>query len=69
MLQNQSTSVALLTNVPDGQCGDGGPELVVRRECPVVAMPVLPRRWDQIGKPPEKPPPHLPQFLSGRARA
>jgi hypothetical protein len=33
---------------------DGGPELVIRRKHPVVAMPVLPRRRDEIGKPVEE---------------
>jgi hypothetical protein len=30
---------------------DGGPELVIRRECPLVAMPVLSRRGGEIGEP------------------
>jgi len=30
---------------------DGPPELVIRREYSVVAMPVLPRRRDEIGEP------------------
>jgi len=33
---------------------DGGPELVIRRKYPVVAMPVLPRRRGEIGEPVEK---------------
>ena len=30
---------------------DGGPELVIRGEHPVVAMPVLPRWRHEIGQP------------------
>ena len=33
---------------------DGGPELVIRGEHPVVAMPVLSRRRDEIGEPVEE---------------
>ena len=33
---------------------DGGPELVIRGEHPVVAMPVLSRRRDEIGEPVQK---------------
>ena len=29
-------------------CGDGPPQLVIRRKHPVVAMPVLPRRRDKV---------------------
>ena len=29
---------------------DGPPQLVVRRKHPAVAMPVLPRRWAEIGE-------------------
>jgi hypothetical protein len=46
--------IALLTNVPDGECRHGPPELVIRCEHPVVAMPVLARRWDEIREPVEK---------------
>jgi hypothetical protein len=35
--------LALLADIPDRQRRDGGPELVIRGEHPVVAMPVLPR--------------------------
>jgi hypothetical protein len=38
----------LLADVPDGKRRDGGPELVIRRKHPVVAMPVLPRRRDEV---------------------
>ena len=33
---------------------DGGPELVIRRKHPVVATPVLPRRWDEVRQTIEK---------------
>jgi hypothetical protein len=37
-----------LTNVPNGQRRDGPPQLVIRRKHPVIPMPVLPRRWDEV---------------------
>ena len=37
-----------LTNVPNGQCRDRPPELVIRVKHPVVAMPVLPGRRDKV---------------------
>jgi len=40
--------IAQLATVPDSERRDGGPELVIQGEHPVVAMPVLPRRRDQI---------------------
>ena len=46
--------VASLADIPDGQGRDGGPELVIRGEHSVIAMPVLPRRRDEIGKTIEK---------------
>ena len=46
-------SLAPLADIPDGQRRDGGPELVIRRKHPVIAMPVLPRRRDEIGEPVE----------------
>jgi hypothetical protein len=46
--------VARLANVADGECGDGPPELVIRREYSVIPVPVLPRRRDEIGEPVEK---------------
>ena len=46
--------LALLADNPDRQRRDGGPELVIRRKHPVVAMPVLPRRRDEIGEPLQK---------------
>jgi hypothetical protein len=40
--------IAPLADVPDGQRRDGGPQLVIRRKHAVVAMPVLPRRRDEV---------------------
>ena len=42
--------VAPPANVPDRQRRDGFPQPVIRRKYSVVAMPVLPRRRDEIGK-------------------
>jgi len=36
------------------ECRHGPPELVIRREHPVVAVPMLARRWDEIREPVEK---------------
>ena len=47
-------SLALLADDPDRQRRDGGPELVIRRKHPVVAMPVLPRRRDEVRQTIEK---------------
>jgi hypothetical protein len=47
-------SLAPLADVPDGQRRDRGPELVIRRKHPVVAMPVLARRRHEIGEPVEE---------------
>ena len=47
-------SLAPLADVPDRQRRDGGPELVIRRKHPVVAMPVLPRRRDEVRQTIEK---------------
>ena len=38
-----SRGIAPLADIPDREGGDGGPELVIRGEHPVIAMPVLPR--------------------------
>jgi hypothetical protein len=38
-----SRGIAPLADIPDGECRDGGPKLVIRGEHPVIAMPVLPR--------------------------
>jgi hypothetical protein len=43
-----------LTNVPNGQRRDGPPQLVIRRKHPVIPMPVLPRRWDEVREPVEE---------------
>ena len=40
-----------LADVADRERRDGPPELVIRRKHPVVAMPVLARRRDEIGQP------------------
>jgi hypothetical protein len=40
--------LALLANVPNGECRDGPPELVIRRKHPVIAVPVLPRRRNKV---------------------
>ena len=44
-------SLAPLADVPDGECRHRSPELVIGCEHPVVAMPVLARRRDEIGQP------------------
>ncbi len=43
--------IALLPDVADRQSREGFPQRVVRREDSVIAMPVPPRLWDEIGKP------------------
>jgi hypothetical protein len=43
------TGIAWLADVPDREPGHGPPQLVIRRKHPVIAMPVLPRRRDEIG--------------------
>jgi hypothetical protein len=47
-------SIAPLADIPDGECREGGPEHVIRREEGVVAMPVLPRWRHEIGEPVEE---------------
>jgi len=47
--------LAPLADVADRQRRDGPPQLVIRRKHPVVAMPVLPRRRDEIGEPVQEP--------------
>ena len=42
--------IAWLADVPDGERRDDSSQPVVRREHPVVAMAVLPRRWHEIGE-------------------
>jgi hypothetical protein len=46
-----SRGIAPRADIPDREGGDGGPELVIRGEHPVIAMPVLPRRRHEIGQP------------------
>jgi hypothetical protein len=46
--------ISPLADIPDGECRDGGPELVIWGEHPVMPVPVLPRRWDQIREPVEE---------------
>ena len=46
--------LALFADVSDSERRDARPELVIRGEHPVVAMPVLPRRRDQIREPVEE---------------
>ena len=46
-----SRGITRLADIPDGERRDGGPELVIRGEHPVIAMPVLPRRRHEIGQP------------------
>jgi hypothetical protein len=48
------SGVAPLADVPYCQRRDGPPQLVIRRKHPVVAVPVLPRRRDEIGEPVEE---------------
>jgi hypothetical protein len=42
--------ISPLADVTDSQCRDGPPEPVIRRKHPVITMPVLPRRRDEIDK-------------------
>jgi len=46
--------VTLLADIPDSKRSDGWPQGVVRREHPVIPMPVPPRRWDQRCQPVKK---------------
>jgi len=46
--------LALLADIPDCECRDGFSQPVIGRKHPVVAMPVLPRRRDEIGEPVEE---------------
>ena len=43
-----------LADVADREQSDGGPELVIGRKDAVRAMPVLPRRRDEIREPVEE---------------
>ena len=46
--------VPLLADIPDGKRRDGRPQGMVRREHPVIPMPVPPGRWEQRCQPVEK---------------
>ncbi len=46
--------LARLADVADRERRDGGPELVVGCKDAVIPMPVLPRRWNEIGEPVEE---------------
>ena len=43
--------ITRLADISDGEGRDGGPELVIWGEHPVIAMPVLSRRRHEIGQP------------------
>jgi len=45
------SGLALLADVADRECRDGFSQLVIRRKHPVIPVPVLPRRRDEIGEP------------------
>jgi len=49
-----SRGIAPLADIPDREGRDGGPELVIRGEHPVIAMPVLPRRRHEVSEPVEE---------------
>ena len=40
-----------LANIANGQCRDGGPELVIRCKYSVIPVPMLARQLDQIREP------------------
>jgi len=46
--------LALLADVADGERRNRPPQLVIRRESAVIAMPVLSRRRDESGEPVEE---------------
>ena len=45
-----SRGITQLTDIRDGEGRDGGPELVIRGEHPVIAMPVLPRPGHEVSE-------------------
>ena len=49
-----SRGITQLTDIRDGEGRDGGPELVIRGEHPVIAMPVLPRPGHEVSEPVEE---------------
>jgi hypothetical protein len=49
-----SRGITRLGDNPDGECRDGGPELVIRGEHPVTTVPVLPRPGHEVSEPVEE---------------
>ena len=49
-----SRGIASLTDIPEGECRHGPPELVIRCKHSVIPVPVLARRRDEIGEPVQK---------------
>ena len=49
-----SRGIASLTDIPEGECRHGPPELVIRCKHSVIPVPVLARRRHEIGEPVEK---------------
>jgi len=45
-----SRGITRLADIPDRERRDGGPELMIRGEHPVIAMPVLPRRRHEVSE-------------------
>jgi hypothetical protein len=45
-----SRGITRLADIPDGERRDGGPELVIRGEHPVIPVPVLPRRRHEVSE-------------------
>jgi hypothetical protein len=43
------SGISRLADIPDGECRDGAPELVIRGEHPLIPVPELPRRRHEIG--------------------
>ncbi len=43
--------VTRLADIPDGERRDGGPELVIRGEHPVIPVPMLPRPGHEVSEP------------------
>ena len=48
------SGLAPLADISDRERRDGPPQLVIRRKHPVIAMPMLPRRRDEIDEPVEE---------------
>jgi hypothetical protein len=46
-----SRGIASLTDIPEGECRHGPPELVIRCKHSVIPVPMLARRRDEIGEP------------------